>query len=179
MMPAVIVMLSLIMKDQSEVKKENMIRTAVMELDKIDQIINKHNGEASSLIQVLLEIQTENHWLPKEALKRVSEKLQVPLTRIQHIATFYKAFSLVPKGRHEIHICMGTACHVRGAPRLLDTVQQLTGIKPGETDPDLKFSLETVNCLGCCALGPVMEIDGKHHGKMAPAKTREVLKNYQ
>ena len=102
--------------------------------------------------------------------------MQVPLSRIQHIVTFYKAFSLVPKGRHEIHICMGTACHVRGAPRVLDTVQDLIGIKPGETDMDLKFSLETVNCLGCCALGPVMEVDGKHHGKMAPAKIGDVLK---
>jgi NADH-quinone oxidoreductase subunit E len=149
-----------------------------MDNDRIDQIIDKYQGEASSVIQVLLEIQSENHWLPKEALERVSEKLQVPLTRIQHIATFYKAFSLVPKGRHEIHICMGTACHVRGAPRVLDTVQHLTGIKPGETDLDLKFSLETVNCLGCCALGPVMEIDEEHLGKLAPAKTAGLLKNY-
>jgi NADH-quinone oxidoreductase subunit E len=150
-----------------------------MDNARIDQIIDKHHGEASSLIQVLLEIQSENRWLPKEALERVSEKLQVPLTRIQHIATFYKAFSLVPKGRHEIHICMGTACHVRGAQRVLDTVQDLTGIKPGETDLDLKFSLETVGCLGCCALGPVMEVDGKTHGKMSPSGTADVLKNYE
>jgi NADH-quinone oxidoreductase subunit E len=149
-----------------------------MDYDKIDQIIDKHQGEASSLIQVLLEIQSENHWLPKEALERVSEKLHVPLTRIQHIATFYKAFSLVPKGRHEIHICVGTACHVRGATRILDTVEEATGIKPGETDLDLEFSLETVNCLGCCALGPVVEVDGKVHGKMSPVKTAEVLKIY-
>jgi NADH-quinone oxidoreductase subunit E len=149
-----------------------------MDRDRIDQIIDKHQGEASSLIQVLLEIQGENHWLPKEALERVGEKLQVPFTRIQHIATFYKAFSLVPKGRHEIQICMGTACHVRGATRVLDRVQDLTGIKPGETDVDLKFSLETVNCLGCCALGPVMEVDGKTHGNMAPAETADVLKSY-
>jgi NADH-quinone oxidoreductase subunit E len=154
------------------------IRTEAMDSDRIDQIIDKHQGEASSLIQILLDIQSENHWLPKEVLERVSEKLRVPLTRIQHIATFYKAFSLVPKGRHEIHICMGTACHVRGAPRVLDTVQGLTGIKPGETDLDLKFSLETVNCLGCCALGPVMEIDGKTHGKMSPGQTADVLENY-
>ena len=150
-----------------------------MEIDKIDQIIDKHYGQASSLLQILLDIQSENSWLPKEALGRISDKLDVPLTRIQHIATFYKAFSLVPKGRHEIHICMGTACHVRGAPRILDTVQDLTGIKPGETDVDLKFSLETVNCLGCCALGPVMEVDGKTHGKLAPAETAGVLKNYE
>lgn len=158
---------------------KKQIRERTMNKGRIDQIIEKYHGEASSLIQVLLEIQSENHWLPKEALKRVSEKLQVPLTRIRHIATFYKAFSLVPKGRHEIHICVGTACHVRGATRVLDAVQNRTGIKPGETDLDLKFSLETVNCLGCCALGPVVEIDGKTHGKMTPSKTAEVLRNYE
>jgi NADH-quinone oxidoreductase subunit E len=150
-----------------------------MENERIDQIIDKHHSEASSLIQVLLEIQSAYHWLPKEALERVAERLQVPLTRVQHIATFYKAFSLVPKGRHEIHVCLGTACHVRGAPRVLDAVEELIGIKPGETDLDLKFSLQTVNCLGCCALGPVMEIDGKTHGKATPAQMAEVLKNYE
>jgi len=149
-----------------------------MDDTKLNEIINKHQGEASSLIQILLEIQRENHWLPKEVLERVSQKLNVPLSRIQHIVTFYKAFSLVPRGRHEIHICMGTACHVRGAPRLLDTVQELIGIKAGDTDMDLKFSLETVNCLGCCALGPVMEVDGKYHGKISPAEIEGVLKNY-
>ena len=147
--------------------------------DKIDKIINKYQGDAGSLVQVLLEIQSENRWVPKEALDKVSKKLKVPLNRIQHIVTFYKAFSLVPKGRHEVHVCTGTACHVRGAPRLLDSVQDLIGIGPGETDLDLKFSLETVNCLGCCALGPVMVIDGEYHGKMAPAKSEEVLKNYE
>jgi NADH-quinone oxidoreductase subunit E len=86
---------------------------------------------------------------------------------------------VVPKGRHRVHICMGTACHVRGATRVLDTVQEFTGIKAGETDLDLKFSLETVNCLGCCALGPVLEVDGKVHGKMSPGKTADVLKNYE
>ena len=164
------------MKAQDQGKKK--IRKATMDRDRIDQIIDDHQGEGSSLIQVLLEIQSENHWLPKDALERVSERLQVPFTWIQHIATFYKAFSLVPKGRHGICICMGTACHVRGARRVLDTVQDMTGIKPGEMDVDLKFSLDTVNCLGCCALGPVMEVDGKIHGKMAPAQAVEVLKSY-
>jgi len=150
-----------------------------MDTAKIDQIIEKHHGEPSSLIQILLDIQSENNWLPNEALTRISEKLDVPLTRVQHIATFYKAFSVVPKGRHQVHICMGTACHVRGAARVLDTVQESCGIKPGETDLDLKFSLETVNCLGCCALGPVMEVDGQTHGKMTPGQTADVLKNYE
>jgi NADH-quinone oxidoreductase subunit E len=134
--------------------------------------------DESELIQVLLDIQKELHWLPKEALERVAEKLQVPLARVQHVATFYKAFSLVPKGRHEINICMGTACHVRGAPRVLDVVEHATGIRPGETDRDMKFSLDTVNCLGCCALGPVMEIDKEQLGRLAPAKAAELLKKY-
>ena len=150
-----------------------------MNLDHVDQVIDQHEGEASALIQVLLEIQAENHWLPGEALDRVRERLDVPLSRIRHIATFYKAFSLVPKGRHRVHVCMGTACHVRGAARVLDTVQDLTGIKPGETDMDLKYSLETVNCLGCCALGPVMTVDGKTHGKLSPSATANVLKSYE
>ncbi|VEN72833.1 NADP-reducing hydrogenase subunit HndA [Candidatus Desulfarcum epimagneticum] len=150
-----------------------------MDMEKIDEIIDRHESLPSSLIQILLDIQSENRWLPKEALERVGEKLDVPLTRVQHIATFYKAFSLVPKGRHEIHICMGTACHVRGAGRALDAIQDQIGIKPGETDPDLKFSLDTVNCLGCCALGPVVEINGKTHGKVAPGQTADVLKNYE
>jgi len=164
---------------RKRIEDRQELRGATVDRDRVDQIIAKHHGEASSLIQVLLDIQSEHHWLPAEVLERVSEKLEVPFTRIQHIATFYKAFSLVPKGRHEIHICMGTACHVRGAARVLDRVQDLTGIRPGETDLDLKFSLETVNCLGCCALGPVMEINGKTHGKMVPAGTADVLKSYE
>jgi NADH-quinone oxidoreductase subunit E len=150
-----------------------------MDNGKIDKIIDKYQGDAGSLIQALIEIQREIRWLPKEALEKVSEKLNVPLSRIQHIVTFYKAFSLVPKGRHEVHVCTGTACHVRGAPRLLDSVQDLIGIRPGETDLELKFSLDTVSCVGCCALGPVMVVDGEYHGKMAPAKSEEVLKKYE
>lgn len=146
--------------------------------DKIDQIIDRHRGEASQLNQVLLEIQREYNWLPKAALQRVGDRLQVPLSLIQHIATFYKAFSVVPKGRHQVHVCVGTACHVRGATRILDTVQEHTGINPGETDLELKYSLETVSCLGCCALGPVLEIDGKTHGKVTTAETADILEQY-
>ncbi len=158
--------------------KEKKVRTAAMGKDRIDQIIEKYQGDASSLIQVLLEIQSENRWLPKETLKKVSRELGVPLNQIQHVATFYKAFSLVPRGRHEIHICMGTACHVRGGPRILDRVEEALGIEAGQTTTDMKFTLETVNCLGCCALGPVMVVDGKYHGKIAPTEAEEVLKSY-
>lgn len=150
-----------------------------MDTEAIDRIIDKHRGEPSALIQVLLEIQSEYHWLPREALERVAERLQVPVSRIRHIATFYKAFSLVPKGRHEIHVCMGTACHVRGATRILDTLQDLTGIVPGETDQEMKFSLETVNCLGCCALGPMMVVDGTTHGKLSRSAATKVMKRYE
>jgi NADH-quinone oxidoreductase subunit E len=124
-----------------------------MDIESIDQIIDTHGAEPSALIQILLEIQADHHWLPGESLERVSERLGVAMTRIMHIATFYKAFSLVPKGRHEIHVCVGTACHVRGAERVLDSVEDLTGIQPGETDVDLKFSLETVNCLAVAPWG--------------------------
>ena len=150
-----------------------------MDIARIDQIIEKHGGGESSLIQVLLEIQKENRWLPAEALARVAERLDVPVARVRHVATFYKTFSVVPKGRHRVHVCMGTACHVRGATRILDTLKDKIGIQPGETDLDLNFSLETVNCLGCCALGPVMEIDGKTHGKLSPADAAEVIKGYE
>ena len=146
-----------------------------MDIGKIDQIIDKHQSEASLLIQILLDIQHDNNWLPKEALIRVCEKLDVPMSRIQHITTFYKHFSLSPKGKHEIQVCVGTACHVRGAERILETVHEVTGVGPGETDPDLNFSVETVSCLGCCALGPVIVVDGELHGNVEQAETAEVL----
>ena len=146
--------------------------------DSIDRIIDRYNADAGSLIQILLDIQKENHWISQEALEKVGARLNVPSSRIQHIITFYRAFSLIPKGRHEIQMCLGTACHVRGSNRVLEAVERVIGIKSGQTDPELKFSLDTVNCLGCCALGPVMVVDGEYHGKMAPAKAEEVLKNY-
>jgi len=150
-----------------------------MDLGRIDQIVDEHQAEPSALIQILLKIQEENRWLPMEALEHVGQRLGVSLGRIRHIATFYKAFSLVPKGRHQVHLCVGTACHVRGASRILDTMQEETGIGPGETDLDLKFSIETVNCLGCCALGPVMDVDGKIHSRLSTAETSKVLKGYE
>ncbi len=145
--------------------------------DKIDEIINKHQGDSSSLIQVLLEIQNENHWLPKEILEKVSQKLDVPLSKVQHTATFYKALNVIPEGHHEVHVCNGTSCHIHGSSRILSKVQEMTGIEHGETDPDFKFSLKAVTCLGCCASGPGMIVDGKYHGKMDPAKVEDVLKN--
>lgn len=146
-----------------------------MDIAKIDQIINQHQSEASALIQILLDIQSENNWLPQKALARVAEKLAVPMSRIQHITTFYKHFSLTPKGKHQIQVCVGTACHVRGAERILDTVYAVTGVRPGETDPELQFSVETVSCLGCCALGPVVVVDSEIHGNVKQTETVKIL----
>jgi NADH-quinone oxidoreductase subunit E len=149
-----------------------------MDAERIDQIIDEHQAAPDLLIQILLAIQSEYNWLPTAALQRVGQKLGVPMARVLHIATFYKAFSLIPKGRHKVHVCMGTACHVRGARRILDTVQDLTGIGAGETDLELKFSLETVNCIGCCALGPVIDIDGEIHGNVSTRDTARILEKY-
>jgi NADH-quinone oxidoreductase subunit E len=150
-----------------------------MDIEKVDRIIHKHGGDPRSLIQVLVDIQAENHWLPQEALERVSEKLQVPMGRIRHVASFYKSFSLVPKGRHEVHVCVGTSCHVRGASRVLDAVCEATGAAPGEADADMEFSVEAVHCLGCCALGPLVVVDGKTHGKLTPAEASDVMKRIE
>jgi NADH-quinone oxidoreductase subunit E len=146
-----------------------------MEIERIDQIINKYEGKESALIQILLDIQSENHWLPKNALDRVSEKLGVPINKVTNIATFHKTFSLVPKGKHDIHICNGTSCHARGAQKIIDTVEDITGITSGETDPDMKYSLKTVVCMGCCTAGPVVEVDGEYHANMEPSKVQVLL----
>jgi len=131
--------------------------------------------DKSALIQVLLDIQRENHWLAKDALKKVNQRLGVPLTQIYHIATFYKAFSLVPRGRHSVSVCLGTACHVRGAPRLSDKVIETLKIKPGQTSTDMRFSLDTVNCLGCCALGPVMVVDGEYYSSPSTEELEKIV----
>jgi len=148
-----------------------------MEPEKIDDIIDRFGGRTGSLIQVLLALQRELNWLPPSVLERVSERLKVPLARVRQVATFYKAFSLAPRGRHQVHVCLGTACHVRGAPRLVQTIHDHTGLGPGQTDPQLKFTIETVNCLGCCALGPVVEIDGRTYGHVTSEKLPELLES--
>jgi len=152
------------------------VRAVAVDNDKIDRIINKHQGKPGSLVQVLLEIQHENNWIPLDVLDRVSKKLDVPLSRVMHLVTFHKTFRFVPNARTEVHVCTGPSCYVRGSTSLLATIQDLTGIKPGETDPDAKFSLETGSCLGCCNLGPEIIVDGKHHGRVSPEKVKDVLK---
>ena len=153
--------------------------SAVMDKECIDQIIEKHRGKHGDLIHVLMEIQHENHWLPRDVLRRVAEVLEVPFGRVLQIATMYKTFSLTPKGRHEVHVCTGISCHLRGAKKLLETVQRVTGIRPGETDAEARFSVETGSCLGSCSVGPELIVNGTHHTRMTPAKVEDVLKDYQ
>jgi len=159
---------------RSEKAPPSKTKLETQEQNSVDKIIDKYNSDKSALIQILLEIQRENRWLPKSSLMVVSEKLGVPLSQVYRVATFYKAFSLIPQGRHLFTVCMGTACHVRGSPRLLDRVEDALKIKPEETSKDQKFTLETVNCLGCCALGPVMVVDGEYHSN-PPSKELEEL----
>ncbi|MDI6856577.1 MAG: NADH-quinone oxidoreductase subunit NuoE [Candidatus Thermoplasmatota archaeon] len=150
----------------------------VQELRNVDEIIDKYQCDKSALIQILLEIQDKKHWLPKHALMWISERLKVPMIQILHIASFYKAFSLEPRGEHLVRVCLGTACHVRGGQRVLEVAERVLGIKAGETTRDLKFTLESVNCLGCCALGPVIVVDDEYHGKVAPSKVGDILASY-
>jgi NADH-quinone oxidoreductase subunit E len=127
-----------------------------------DRIIDQHGVKKEALVQILLDVQKELRWLPRDVLKRVADRLEVTLNQIYHVATFYKHFSLVPQGRHQMSVCLGTACHVRGARKLLDRVSSVVKVSAGETSKDEKFSLHTVNCVGCCALGPVMTVDGEY-----------------
>jgi len=150
------------------------MKQMVQETAGVDEIVAKYGSDRSALIQVLLDIQKGNRWLPKDALEQVSQRLEVPLTQIYHISTFYKAFSLIPKGRHLASVCLGTACQVRGAPRLLDKVIETLKINPGETSADMRFSLDTVNCLGCCALGPVVVVDGEYYGKPSAKEIEQI-----
>jgi len=149
------------------------------DLNNLNALLEPFEGHADMLIQTLLAVQKEYGWLPKKALLRVAEALAVPLNQVYHVATFYKVFSLTPRGRHHVMVCMGTACHVRGAPKILEKAANKMGINPGETSEDMRYSLETVNCLGCCALGPVMVVDGEYHGKLPPADTQKVLEQYK
>jgi NADH-quinone oxidoreductase subunit E len=149
-----------------------------MDLKKVDEIIDRYSGGQGVLIQLLLDVQSEFNWIPKEAVVRISDRLDIPLSQVYRIASFYKAMSLTPVGRHVVQICLGTACHVRGGPKILDKAEESLEIEAGETTPDTRFTLKRVNCLGCCALGPVMVVDQDYHGKMSSAKVKEVLERY-
>jgi NADH:ubiquinone oxidoreductase subunit E/NAD-dependent dihydropyrimidine dehydrogenase PreA subunit len=145
----------------------------------VDRALDIHKHERAPLISVLQDINTDLRYLPEEVLRYVSRKTRIPLVTVYHVATFYKTFSLTPRGEHLIRVCMGTACHVRGSDRVLELLKSHLEIDPGQTTKDLKFTLETVNCLGTCAIAPVITIGSKYHGDMKPDKVEKVLKLYQ
>ena len=150
-----------------------------VDLGAVCEIIERHGYQRNSLIGILQDIQAKMNYLPRKALGQVSKSLDIPLTSIYEVATFYKAFSLEPKGRHTIQVCLGTACHVRGGARVLDYLENRLEVKSGKTTRDLTFTLESVNCLGACALGPMMVIDKKYYGKINTHKIESILEKYQ
>jgi NADH-quinone oxidoreductase subunit E len=148
------------------------------ELAKTDEIIEKYGNNKSALIQILLEIQRENNWISKDTLILVSEKLEIPLTQVYHVATFYKNFSLTPRGKHILQVCLGTPCHTAGASRLLEKVEEVLKVKPGSTTEDNRFTLKTAYCFGCCALSPCIRVDQEVYAKVKPARVPEILGGY-
>ena len=143
---------------------------------KVTEIIQHYDSDKGFLVPILQDVQKEYNYLPREALNAISTILDLPLSRIYEVATFYKAFSLVPRGRHQLSLCMGTACHVRGATLLQENIERNLGINAGETSDDLEFTFETVNCLGACALGPVLVVDEEYQGQVTLSKTNKILK---
>ena len=149
-----------------------------MPFEKVDTIMEKYGYRHDALISMLQDIQRLENYLPVETLQHVSRKIEVPLSRVYYIATFYKSFSLEPRGRHIVRVCLGTACHLNGAVRNLEQIQRTLDIGEGETTQDRMFSLETVNCLGTCALAPVTVVDDTYYDAMTPGKVEKILSKY-
>ncbi len=150
-----------------------------MQIETINHIVAKHNAQQNALIAMLQDIQEEYTYLPKDALSYLSSTLRVPLSRTYSLATFYRAFSLKPKGKHPIAVCMGTACHVKAAVKILEKFERRLDIKTGNTTPDLNFGLEEVRCLGCCGLAPVVTVGEDLYGKVTLSKVDRIIKQYE
>ncbi len=146
-----------------------------MGFEAVDDILSDHGHDPAALIGILMDVQGAYNYLPKESLEMVSDKLDIPLPNVYSVATFYKTFSLTPRGKHIIHVCMGTACHVRGAKRVLEGFERKLKISSGETTKDKAFTLETVNCLGACALAPLVVMDQKNYSKVNTVKMDKVI----
>ena len=150
-----------------------------MQLETVDRIIRQHQAEKSALSAMLQDVQKEFTFLPREALFHLSRTVGVPLSRAYSLATFYRAFSLKPKGKHPIAVCLGTACHVKGAVKLVEKFERQLHIKSGQTTPDLNFGLEEVRCLGCCGLAPVVTVGPDLYGKVSLTKIDHIVRRYQ
>ena len=148
------------------------------DLQAVREIASKHGADRSALIAVLQDVHAEYNYLPEGSLDLISREMGIPLASIYGVATFFRAFSFTPRGRHLATVCMGTACHVRGASKVLEETEDRLGVSSGETTRDKRFTLETVNCLGCCAVGPLMVIDGEYHGEMTAKQVEAVIKEH-
>lgn len=144
----------------------------------VTDIIARHRERRGNLLPILLDINRHFNWLPRPSLELVSDELQLPLAEILRVASFYNAFSLVPRGKHIINVCLGTGCFVKGSPRLIDTLERELGIKHGETTEDMLFTLEVVRCIGCCALAPAMRVGEDTFGRLTPRMIPKILKSY-
>jgi len=145
----------------------------------VSEIVNSYGASPDSLISMLQDIQSKYHYLPETALRQVAKSLKLPLVQVFGVATFFKAFSLKPRGKNHIHVCLGTACHVRNAPSVLGEMERQLGVKAGETTDDMQFTLESVNCVGTCAMGPIVMVNGKYYGQMNTGKVKKTLAEYK
>ena len=158
---------------------EELASVEEIDVSAAKRIASRHRAQGNSLVTVLQDVQTEYGYLPREVLQVVAEEMEVPYPQAYGLATFYTSFSLQPRGRHHICVCMGTACHVRGAANVLEKLERDLGIKTGQTSEDLKYSLESVNCLGACAAGPIVVVNGVQHGKVTSRKVDEILEDLE
>ena len=149
-----------------------------MDFKEVDSIVEQHGNRESEVISILQDIQQQRNYLAREVLEHVAEKMAIPLARVYRIATFYNAFSLKPRGRHLINVCLGTACHVRGGERILEKLERDLKVERGETTQDRRFTLETVHCLGCCSLSPVMVVDARTFGRLNQNTVVKLLKDF-
>jgi NADH-quinone oxidoreductase subunit E len=150
-----------------------------VQTDRVNAFILKHKSRKKALIAILQDIQAEHNYLPPEALRLVARSLNVPLIDVIAVATFYRTFSLKPRGRHIVTVCLGTACHIRGGPKILEEFERKLAVKPGDTTPDGRFTLETVACLGCCAIGPVVVVDRDYHAHTTTRQVDRILNRYR
>jgi NADH-quinone oxidoreductase subunit E len=148
-----------------------------MKTDKVQAIIEKWNQDPNYVIEMLQDVQSEFHYIPKEVIDEISLSTGVPRTQLYYLATFYKAFSLKPRGEHEIQVCTGTTCYVKGASRILEALQRKCGLTDGETTEDLQYTLKYVRCLGCCSLAPVISLDNSIIGKAKSSTVQGLLVN--
>jgi NADH-quinone oxidoreductase subunit E len=151
----------------------------MVDVAKVQEIVRAHGAKKEHMIGILLDCQEEYRYLPREVLEELAVQIDTSLTSVLRIATFFRAFSLRPVGRHQVHVCMGTACNIQGGPRLVEALERELKIKRGDTTPDLEFSLDTVNCVGCCGLAPVLTVGQEVHGKMKQSAVARLIKQYR